>query len=395
MIRSYSHVTLLLACGLLGAIAAPRGSTFPERDAPKVSIVEPETVRDEIGRDAAVVSGMMRLRAKAKDKLHPRDRDHIKYMYLTRKRGHGRHREFYRWREAKPMMDESLDLDTRALPNDLHTLRAVASDKDIGNRLTPPTGTAEYGVAGKHEIRIYVDNGPTTPDVAFVGPSPDNGEYVSGLVPLRVLSADQEGVERLLIRAYRPDASVEVCRSVRGDHDLIFWDTVGPDNDTPNGRYVLTARAVDRDRLNRTWLYDGTVSDAVTTVIVNNGPSPPRVHFTEPTPMHGRLTGGRLSFRVWADDPEGVACVVFTLYDEGGEPLWQAFRERPPYILHWDSYWGDRAVPDGTYALVATAVDYDSLNATDRYSGTAADTAPLTLRISNTSGWARDDNVGG
>ena len=397
MIRSYRHGALaaLGALGLLVVLGAPPGLAFPDPYAPQVRIVGPPTVLDEIGRDATVASGTVQVRVVARHKREPGEQDRIKYLRLMSKRGHGSYHSLSRWDKEARAVGGLGELDTTQLPNDLYTLRAVASDKDSGNRGTPPTGTAEYGVGGRHEIRLYVDNGPTAPQVAFTGPTPGKGASVSGLIPLRILSADKEGVERLLIRAYRPDGSVDLCRTVRGDHDLIFWDTMGHDYCSPNGRYTLIVRAVDRDRLNRTWLYDGTVSDAVTTVVVNNGPNAPRIAFEEPTPMDGNPTGGRLTLKAWADDPEGIAYVNFSVYNAAGALVWWVAKQEAPYTIQWDTFQGDRAVPDGQYALVATAVDRDTLNPSDRYPGTAADTRPVLIRISNKDRWQHDDVLGG
>ncbi len=357
-----SLALLVLACPLLFA--------FPDRSEPRVRVVEPETADD-----AVVVQGRIHVRAKA------HDRDGIKYIYMTRKRPGRPRREFWRWRG-----DESDALwDTAQFGNDVYFLRTVASDRDLINR----TG-AEYGTATQHEIRVFVNNGPTVPEVHFVPPTPPEGQVISGLVPIRVVTSDREGVEHLIMRAIRPDGFVEWEQGSWSAAKLFFWNTRGEDGCSPNGTYEIIARATDLDRMNRTWLYSGTLGEARMLVTVNNGPTQPRLHFTDPTPMSGLPVHGRITLQAWADDPEGIARVIFGVYNARGEMVWWSTVEdgaathTPSFSVHWDTRLGDRAVPDGEYMVIATAVDKDTLNPSEGYTGTAATTEPLTIRVDNT-----------
>jgi subtilisin family serine protease len=187
----------------------------------------------------------------------------------------------------------------------------------------------------------------TRPTVSLDEPTP--GATVSSLTSLAATATDDTVVARVEFYA---------------DGALIGADSVAPyellwNADTlTDGSHVLKARAYDGS---------GNFQDSAEVKVTVKDLVAPTVAIAVPTP--GAVVGGDVLVAVQADDNRGVTSVSLVA---GGATLAQLGTE--PY----EAFWHTRGLPDGTYAVRATAVDAQgNVGTSASVSVTLDNTAPL------------------
>jgi thermitase len=260
--------------------------------------------------------------------------------------------------------------DTAAVANGVYTLTATARDA--------------AGNSKAASISVSVSNTPPDtqePTVSMI--SPGAGAVVTGTVSLQVSASDNVGVTSV---------ALTVNGSALGSSTVspfaFSWNTAT----APNGTYTLTATAKDAA---------GNASSASITVTVSNVPADtqaPMVLIT--SPAGGAVLSGASAIQVSASDNVAVTSVIVTA---NGTTVGSA--TAAPYTFNWNT----TTVPNGVYALIATAKDaagnvqttsisVSVSNATpDTQSPTVAITSPASGAIlSGTAGVqiSASDNVG-
>jgi subtilisin family serine protease len=228
----------------------------------------------------------------------------------------------------------------------------VASDMEAPWSLTWMTGIvtgpvsliarardAAGNVGASTAVAVLVED-VTAPTLAISAPLA--GAHLRGEVMVAATAADDIGVTKVEFLV---------------DGVLLASDSVAPwgvpwDTTSIAGAHVLSAKAFDAAG-------NSTTSTAVGVVVDNVAPT------VDLTPLAAGALAGVTTFTANALDDDGVARVDFYV---GGVLV--GSDAAAPYSAAWDS----TRVPDGSYPVVASAIDL---------AGNVAETAPVTITVAN------------
>jgi hypothetical protein len=217
----------------------------------------------------------------------------------------------------------STSWDTRAMPNGVHTVTAVARDS-AGNAVWAPPALVTVLNLGSADT--------TSPTVTLTAPS--NGASVTGTITLSATSVDNVGVTGIWFTLDGATIGTEVS----SPQATVSWNSVS----TANGTHRIAAAA--RDAAGNT-----AVSSAVT-ITVNNAvtdTTAPSVSLT--APAAGAALTGSVTLTASASDNIGVASVQFTV---DGFAVGSADSSTP-----YQATWNTATSSNGSHVIRAVARD--------------------------------------